>query len=251
LTYKELAYNDTLVVLASVYPHTFSPAFGITALNIDSISISGNQSIPAFSIGLSGGVTLPFEFKWDGATATPEALWFYITADNTALHADDFITNMVVGVSSTGTALSAGLSGSETMIDGTWTSSIGTITALGDAGAPSGVSGFTITTQDQSLLLSWTNSIVGDVSGTIVKRSLTGVPSAYSEGTTVYNGALATYTDGAANDSNQNYFYAAFAYDNVGSYATLSDGATGSASPQFGIFKSLAEHSRLYEQGII
>ncbi len=129
---KEVANGDTLVVLASTYPHTFSPVLGISALNIDSISISGNQTLPGFSIALSGAATLPYEITWDGVNATPEALWFYIIVDNTVAHVETLVTDVVVSVSSTGTSLFGGPSAaSGTMINGIWTSSIDSLTAIG------------------------------------------------------------------------------------------------------------------------
>jgi len=104
-----VAYGTSSVITGFIYPHTFNPVYGVTALNLAMPTISGNNSIPTLSIGTTA--TFPFEVTWDGISATPTGFYYTITAGNNTPHATDLTTTTFVRVSSRGVALSAGVVG--------------------------------------------------------------------------------------------------------------------------------------------
>lgn len=243
-----VAYGASATLIGTVSA-SFSPASALSGLSIGSINLLGSNYSTRFSTISTNVGAFPIIIRNNGLGES--SVYNYSTVfNNNVLHSG---TQLVSGNTQMSTVCALLSAGSSDDLPAVYTASDVTLvllTALGDAAAPSGVSGFTATAGTNSIILSWTNSVESDVSGTLVKYSTTRVPSAYTDGTTVYNGTAETYTHTGLDD-NTTYYYSAFAYDNVGKYDTLSDGATGSANPVWNIWPDLEEHTRLYELGLI
>jgi len=235
-----VAYGTTSSLLTGELQATFNPASGISAVNIGTIGLSGDTTYFS-AISTDSG---EFPITLINTAGVSQIVTFGVTYDNTRLHADDETQNVLFTSYSSGASLSAGQVGTIQSAGTSYNPNYATLTALGDAGAPSGISGFTVTAGDREVAIAWVNSAESDVSGTLVQRSLTVVPSAYTEGTTVVNTTGSSYTDTSANDSNVTYYYAGFSYDNVGEYSSLSSSATGSASPTYHRWESQKEFLR-------
>jgi len=96
-----------------------------------------------------------------------------------------------------------------------------------DTTPPAAVSGFTAMAGNAQIVLAWTNPGDVDLAGVKVLRKTGSAPSSSSDGDVIFNGLGATYTDTGLTNGTK-YFYAAFAYDNVGNHAT---GTQANATP--------------------
>ncbi|MBI2433023.1 MAG: hypothetical protein HYV26_09145 [Candidatus Hydrogenedentes bacterium] len=97
-----------------------------------------------------------------------------------------------------------------------------------DVTPPGPVTGFTATPGDAEVVLAWNNPGDSDLAGVRIQRQSGTPPATHTEGATIFNGMGATHTDTTAANGTE-YFYAAFAYDTSGNFAT---GARASATPQ-------------------
>jgi len=154
--------------------------------------------------------------------------------DNTALHADNtVVTNPRFYLDMAAATLNPAAS-ADTLIDpasATYFIDAGdspSLTALGDAGAPSGVTGFSTANAVNAVNLTWTNPADSDLSGVLVQRSLTVAPSSSSEGTRVTTviAPSASYSDTGLTGG-LTYYYSLFTLDNVGEINETAVSATG------------------------
>jgi len=236
-----VSYGTSSSLLTGELQATFNPALGLSSVNVASIDLSGDTTY--FGAVSTDAGSFPIILVNDDLGES-QIVTFGVIYDNTRLHAASELQNVLFTVATSGASLSAGQTGT-ILADGTsYDSTHGTLTALGDAGAPSGISGFTVTAGDREVSIAWVNSVEPDVTGTRVQRSLTSVPSAYSEGTTVVSTTGTSHTDTGATDSDVTYYYAGFSYDNVGNYSSLSSAATGVVSPKYKRWTSKAEFLR-------
>lgn len=97
--------------------------------------------------------------------------------------------------------------------------------------APAEVSSFNAVAGDTQISLSWTNPGDADFAGVKILRKTGSYPTYSGDGTVVYDGTDTSYVDtGLVNGTE--YFYVAFAYDEVPNYSAGSDsGAKDSATP--------------------
>lgn len=102
-----------------------------------------------------------------------------------------------------------------------------TFTTLGDVTPPPNASGLTATPGDTIVTLNWTNPAVFDFAGTKIMRKTGGYPSGPFDGTQVYSGLVNNLVDTGLTNGVE-YFYAAYAYDSSGNFAS---GALASATP--------------------
>ncbi len=96
-----------------------------------------------------------------------------------------------------------------------------------DTTPPGMVIDFSATAGDAAVTLAWTNPNDEDLARIKILRKQESAPASPTDGTVVYNELGATFTDTNVTNGTE-YFYAAFAYDEVGNY---SDGAPASATP--------------------
>jgi hypothetical protein len=107
------------------------------------------------------------------------------------------------------------------------TSTDQTFTTLPDTTPPANVTGFTAVPGNQQIALSWANPVDVDFAGVRIRRSTTGYPATPTAGTAVYDASgTSTLNTGLTNGTL--YYYAAFAYDSSGNFAT---GAVTNGTP--------------------
>jgi hypothetical protein len=222
---------------------TVTPASGLSAVQIQSLSVSGTSTV--LSYALSTSMALPALLTWNGAAGT--TITYNVSVNNLALHASSIAASATVYGTALG-ILSAGSSG--TVLSGVSYSTADAFTAYGDAAVPSaGVTNFAATAGDRSVVLTWTNPVgIADLAAIQVRRSTTAIASA-SEGDLVYSGLLTTYTDAGFPDIYTNGYlhYVAYSMDNVGKTSTSV--AAASAHPTYMTWDSQLEHGRLYILG--
>lgn len=107
------------------------------------------------------------------------------------------------------------------------TSTDQTFVTLADTTPPSNASSFTATPGDHQIQLTWINPTDSDFAGVAIRRSLTGYPTGPTQGTAVYSGTGTATVDSGLTPGVPHY-YAAFAHDASGNYAS---GAVASAIP--------------------
>jgi len=194
---------------------------GISAVGILGIYISGSGSDADRFTSVSANVSFP-------ATGIELGDFAFSTVfNNTYLHGTTEYKTINVVVSTDNTELSAGwvngpyVPGTTDFTAGTYT-----LTALGDAGAPSGVTGFVVTPMINKNKLDWVNPIDADLSGVQIQYALSAAPSAYTEGTRIYKGpGTSTFHNNLT--SYVPYYYSVFTFDNVGKYSTTPVSAVG------------------------
>lgn len=187
--------------------------------------------------------------NWSAAIDSESGVLAYYYSIGTSAGASDVVswTDNSSGTSVTHTGLSlsdgqtyyfnvkainnAGLFSSDTVSDGI------TINVSG----PAEVTGLTADASLSEIQLSWSNPADDDFAGTLVVRDHTGFPGAPASGTLVCDEAENEYcTDSTDLIQGREYYYAAFAYDDMGNYSTASgDGARATAAlvtPGFTIY---------------
>lgn len=236
---------------------TFSPVSGLSSVQLTDISVwdSGTN----WTDVSSNGGAFPFNFINDGS-GNSQVVTFSTIYNNAYVHTGMTPVSGKFYVTLGGGALSAGSGDTiDSTISGTYSNSspIGVLSAIGDAGSPSGVTAFSITNGINSLALTWTNPLDSDFAGVLIQRaSGTVAPSAYNTGTCVTSALspLATYSDVTV-AGGHNYAYSLWAYDNVSKIAITSVSAIGmpkSAVPGAQAWETeLQARSRLIDEGII
>jgi len=102
-----------------------------------------------------------------------------------------------------------------------------TFSTLADTTPPANVTGFTATSGNSQVTLTWTNPTDADFAGVIVVRKQGGFPTGPTDGTTVYTGTGTSQVD-LGRTNGVTYYYAIYAYDEVPNY---SSGSLASATP--------------------
>lgn len=253
--FPTVGYGTTWTVPGSAEVHTFVPAYGLSAVRVQNLSVSGSNTTVKYAV--SADRTLPTTLTWDGATG--QTFNFKVSANNQSLHAATLSTTILVYASGYG-ILSAGVAG--TVHTTTSESQSNTFLAAGDAAAPSPVTQLSATgwlsagitlldTSDRAIQLWWTNPADADVTAIKVRRLIGHPVTAVTDGTEIYTGLLTTYNDTgfSVSDFGLNVFYGVYAIDNV---AKTSSIVQLSAKSNFGgVFTSKAEQGRLYINGEI
>lgn len=106
------------------------------------------------------------------------------------------------------------------------TSSDRVFTTPPDATPPANVANLTATPNVTAITLTWVNPPDADFAGVKIQRSASGFPTGPTDGTTVFQG-LGTQTVDAGLTPGTTYYYAAYAYDTSGNFAS---GALASAT---------------------
>jgi hypothetical protein len=240
--FGNIAYGSTETQLGTAEAHTFNPAYGLSAIRVQNLSVSASNNI---GFALSANRTFPTTLTWNGAIG--QMFNFLVSANNTAVHASALTGTVNVYASAYG-ILSAGVTG--TIQNATSYSSDDTFIALGDVASPSGITGFAGVAGSLSVQLTWTNPTDPDLASVNVRRSSTTPITAIADGSLVYSGLLTSYLDtGFQNaDAGTNFYYGAYALDNVAKASSIVE---LSATPTFGVWATEAEHARLYTEGII
>lgn len=211
------------------------PVGGLSSVEITGFTVSAGDS----NFGaVSANTTLPAKLTHG------QAVNFSVVYNNTNLHANNISVPVMINTSTANAAMSAGITGGSSLSGvNMFLGEVGIVTALGDAGAPSGISSFTATPVHEGTNLTWVRSAMPDVVGTIITRSLTLVPATTAQGTLVYQGTAAAFNDTGL-DANHLYNYSAFAYDNVGK---ISSAVSLCSQPMWYKYSSHGEFIRLYE----
>jgi hypothetical protein len=209
---SSVAFGATVYAAATAQPHTFVPSYdGVSALELRSFSASASNSTLTYTI--SAPQAFPVQLTWDGANASKFV--FNIKIDNNSPDANTTGT-VVFDVSSLGTALSSGGSGS--MHDSISETSPATVIALG---APaSAITAFTATPYASYIKLDWVKPS-GDLTSINVKRSLTTTVNHVSVGELIYTGLLTTYND-TSSVGLSGFYYGAYAIDGDGNVSTVT-----------------------------
>ncbi len=121
-----------------------------------------------------------------------------------------------------------------------------------DTLAPSSITGFTATSGNTQVTLTWTNPVETDFAGTKILRKTGGYPSSCTDGTatTVYNSTGTTVDDtGLTNETT--YYYIGCSYDEIPNYGT-SAAATATPSLDTGPPAKITDLSSVsvYTRGI-
>lgn len=119
---------------------------------------------------------------------------------------------------------------------------------------PSPVTAFTAVGGDKVINLTWTNATDEDWVSTSVKMSTVAAITAVGDGTLVYTATAASMSAVAISvpvTGSEVYYFGAYSTDNVGGNSTIVTATpVASALPTWGVWASLAEHSRLYVEGV-
>lgn len=103
----------------------------------------------------------------------------------------------------------------------------GTFTTLADSTPPANVVNLSVTPGDTVNILNWTVPPDPDFAGTKIVQKLGGYPNNPFDGTVVYDGTAVTTVDTGLTNG-VTYYYAAYAYDTHGNFAS---GALGQGTP--------------------
>lgn len=227
---------------------------GLSSVSVD-IYLSGSDT-SKFS-AISSNVALPTELTLGAGRTIGIATIF----NNDYLHASNETFTVVAVASTSNAQLSANWDGVFSQATDSWSSAEYTLTALGDAGAPSGVSAFTATAGQERVRISWVNPSDSDLSAVRVNYA-TGAtaPANQSAGTQLYQG-IGTSVEQTSLTAGQAMSYSIFSLDNVGNWSSLTTDTCATATPfavsQYGLssrwpYLTNAEIRRkLLEEGII
>ena len=249
-----VGYGTTKYSMGSALLQTVDPAYGLSAVVLQNLSVSGSNSTVKYA--LSADTMFPKTLTWDGTTG--QSIFFNVSANNLTLHAANLATTLIVYSTAYG-VLSSGSTG--TVLSGVSASDVLAFTAAGDAAAPAAVTLLSatgwlsggvqlISSLDRQIKLDWVNPVDADVAAIKVRRLDSHPVTAVTDGSEVYSGLLTTYTDLLADaQAGNNIFYGVYTVDNV---AKTSDIVQLSATCNFGgVWASVVEHGRLYVEGII
>lgn len=222
----------------------------VSAINVTAMTLGlSTLGIPNVSFALSG-VTLPAKLLVTAGQS--QSIYYTITANNNYLHASTIYSNVTSNLIATA-VLSADTSiGGETSSYSTSFNS-GILTLAGDAGAPNPPTNFTAVGDDKVVALTWTNTVGGDWANTVIEESTVAPVTSVGMGTVVYTATAASMSAVSVPVSvlgTEVYYYGAYSTDNVAKTSTLVTATpVASALPTWGVWTSLAEHSRNYIQG--
>lgn len=219
-----VAYGTTSNAITATLSASFTPASSISSVEITSfawLSTDGYFSASGTNIG-SFPVTLP-AIGWTGETAV---IYLSCAYDNTRYHINDeqigggFNVTMGTATLSAGSSDTIGAPGSAAVV--TSYGDYPMLSAVGDAGAPSGVTAFVATPLIGSVGFTWTLPADTDLSSIYIQVSTVCAPTAYNIGDNVYIGngsATATTVSEGVTAGITNYF-SIFSKDNVGEYSS-------------------------------
>lgn len=217
---------------------TFSPVSAISSVDIsDVILVNGDANWS--SVGTNQGA---FPITLINTGGSSQVVYVSATFDNTAVHASDIIDDTLGFQYWFDTAsLAAGVTGDTLGQPGsaayiTSNAFVGSLTAVGDAAAPSGISAFTATPGQTRVKLTWTTPLDSDLSATRVQYALGIVaPSAYTEGTTLYSATadsgVIVSTQHTGLTGGQPMAYSVWAVDDVNKWSSISAATTATATP--------------------
>jgi hypothetical protein len=258
--------TSNLVNVAVPYG-TYSDYVYGTATFISSSLEGDNTALQSvdFDIYLSGADTSKFaaisaNVALPGTIQIGETVTFNTRFNNTYLHAGTETFTVVAVVSTSNPALSAGWYGTYTPSTTDFITTQYTTTALGDAGAPSGVTAFTATAGQTRVALSWTNPADSDLSAVQVQYAVgTVCPATYLAGDTLYLG-VGTSTEQTGLTGGTAMAYSIFTQDNVGNWSSLTATTSATATPiannsygtnAFPYLTNDQIRARLFDEGII
>ena len=249
-----VSYGASSSALTSVLTSYMLPDWGISSVGLD-VQLSGADT--AYFSAVSANVALPTRVI-DGQVINVATIF-----NNDWPHANQN-TYEVRFVASAGAIpqLSAGANPLSSVQAVTlYADSFATLSATGDAGAPSGVTGFSAFAGALRVGLSWTNPTDTDLSAVRVQYATgTVAPSSQSEGTTVYEGTLES-TSQTGLTAGQDYAFSIFSLDNVGNWSSFTTSTTATEAPRAQSSYGLSNiwpyateneiRSKLGEEGII
>lgn len=186
-----IAYGASSDPLTSNATVTMSPASGISSVMVD-FYLSGVDT--SYFTAVSASASLPIEL------INGQDINLAVSYNNNYLHAANEFKTIAFTASANSAELSATANPLSSVITlpANFSTTPVTLTALGDATAPSGVTGFSIEPGSGFNRLTWVNPVDSDLSAVRVNYSLTTTPASYSDGTLVYDG-LGTTTDHTVN----------------------------------------------------
>jgi hypothetical protein len=250
---QTVAYLATGGYTGSIVFDLFTDAVsGVSSVEITAFTVGFSATVPSVSFAISGAdTTLPITLISHPEITETDTLYYTVSVNNNYTHA----STIYAQITSNLTAIPQVSADCVAVFDTYENSSIVTsgdapVVALGDAGAPTGVTGLTVTAGTNQLTLNWTPSVSVDNAGSRVVQNTTAIPTTSADGTTVYVGTGATVALTGLN-SNVNYYFGVFSFDNVFKYSTLAAGATAVDHPTYHGYASQKEHARLYVEGII
>ena len=192
---------------------------GISSVNFD-VYLSGSDTSKFSSI--SAIVALPATDFGLGLVS------FNTIFNNTYTHSSTEYFTVNVVVSSTNATLSSGWTGPYVPSTTTFSAGTYTLTAVGDAAAPSGITSFRTTPFINGLNIYWTDPTDSDLSAIQIKFSTVSAVSARNEGTLLANVAAGIQsTQHYPLTANTVYYYSAFSQDNVNKWSTIAVSAYG------------------------
>jgi uncharacterized protein (DUF427 family) len=219
----------------------------VSAVSVDAMTAGFSGANPVVVFALEGGASLPYLLTLsltDPTITIP--LSYSVSANNNYLHASTVVANISSAISATARLSAGGVTwGAETTAYSNAAFGNGFINALGDAANPNPVSSLVATAGDKSVVLTWNNPVDADWASTTVEQGLSPV-SAIGAGTVIYTGVLSSTTATAAALNGEAQYFGVYTTDNVAKNSTV---VQASATPTWGIWTSLAEHSRLYVEG--
>jgi len=176
------------------------------------------------------GVTGSNNNVWQNVDSGPVISWtdpvsisddtFYITNDGTIPTS----TNYTYTTTASSYDLPAQKEGETTIkvraLNGAGTySDTKTFTIKYDTTAPANVSSLSANPSTSSVTLTWQNPTSSDFSKVIIIRDSQNVPTSITDGTNIYEGNLASYTDTNVVE-NTRYYYTVFAFDRTGNQSS-------------------------------
>lgn len=115
---------------------------------------------------------------------------------------------------------------------------------------PAQISNFAATIDNQSNILNWQNPDDSNFAGVLIVRKTGGYPDTPYDGTRIYDGAGASYTDTGLTNGTQ-YYYRAYAYNSSRQYQTIYCVAAGTPTDDIKISTlPVGAAVGLYENGV-